>query len=53
MFKIINTKKPIVICDIGAANLDSHQNFINDLFNNTNSIIYGFEANEKEYSNHW
>jgi len=50
VLKIIDPKTPIVICDIGAAEVDTHQNFINNLFNNTNSIIYGFEPNKDEYS---
>ena len=50
MLGIINTKKPIVVCDIGAAEVDTHQNFINNLFNNTNCIRYGFEPNKDEYS---
>jgi len=50
VLEIIKTKKPLVICDIGAAEIDTHQNFISELFNNTNSIIYGFEPNKDEYS---
>jgi FkbM family methyltransferase len=50
VLKIIDPKTPIVICDIGAAEVDTHQNFINNLFNNTNSIRYGFEPNKDEYS---
>lgn len=50
MLEIIDQKEPIVICDIGASNLDGNQDFINNLFNYTNSIIYGFEPNNEEYS---
>jgi FkbM family methyltransferase len=45
---IINTKEPIVVCDIGASPVDTTP-FIDDLINNTNSILYGFEPNEDEY----
>jgi FkbM family methyltransferase len=50
VLKIIDPKTPVVICDIGAAEVDTHQNFINNLFNNTNCIRYGFEPNKDEYS---
>jgi FkbM family methyltransferase len=45
---IINTKEPIVVCDIGASPCDATP-FIDDLINNTNSILYGFEPNEDEF----
>jgi FkbM family methyltransferase len=45
---IINTKEPIVVCDIGASPCDA-TSFIDDLINNTNSILYGFEPNEDEF----
>jgi FkbM family methyltransferase len=48
MLSIINTKKPIVVCDIGASPADATP-FIDDLINNTNSILYGFEPNEEEF----
>ena len=47
--KIINPKEPIVICDIGASPTDT-TTFIDDLMNNTNSILYGFEPNEDEFN---
>jgi FkbM family methyltransferase len=46
--KLIETEGPIVICDIGASPIDSTP-FIDDLINNTNSILYGFEPNEEEF----
>lgn len=49
MLEFLTTKTPIVICDIGAAEIDDHQNFIINLLNNTNTFIYGFEPNEDEY----
>jgi FkbM family methyltransferase len=45
---IINTKEPIVVCDIGASPCDATP-FIDDLINNTNSILYGFEPNKDEF----
>ena len=48
MLGIINTKEPIVVCDIGASPVDATP-FIDDLINNTNSILYGFEPNEDEF----
>jgi FkbM family methyltransferase len=49
VFKIINPNEPIVICDIGASPVDA-TTFIDDLMNNTNSILYGFEPNEDEFN---
>ena len=49
VFKIINPKETIVICDIGASSVDT-TSFIDDLMNNTNSILYGFEPNEDEFN---
>ena len=46
--KLIETERPIVICDIGASPVDATP-FIDDLINNTNSILYGFEPNEDEF----
>ena len=46
--KLIKTERPIVICDIGASPIDATP-FIDDLINNTNSILYGFEPNEEEF----
>ena len=48
MLEIINPKEPIVICDIGASPVDPTP-FIDDLINNTNSVLYGFEPNEDEF----
>jgi FkbM family methyltransferase len=48
VLEIINTKQPIVICDIGASPIDPTP-FIDDLMSSTNSILYGFEPNEDEY----
>ena len=48
MIKIIKTKDPIVICDIGASAIEPTP-FIEDLINSTNSILYGFEPNPDEF----
>jgi len=48
VLEIINPKEPIVICDIGASPVDPTP-FIDDLINNTNSVLYGFEPNEDEF----
>lgn len=48
MLEILNTKKPIVICDIGASPVDPTVH-IDNLINNTNSILYGFEPNKTEF----
>jgi FkbM family methyltransferase len=48
VLEIINTKEPIVICDIGASPIDPTP-FIEDLMSSTDSILYGFEPNEDEY----
>ena len=48
MLEIINPKEPIVVCDIGASPVDPTP-FIDDLINNTNSVLYGFEPNEDEF----
>ena len=45
---IINTS-PIYICDIGASPIDK-TDFIDDLYNNSNSKIIGFEPNTEEYN---
>jgi len=49
VFEFLKTKTPIVICDIGASQIDT-TTFIDDLMNNTNSILYGFEPNEDEFN---
>ena len=49
MLEIINPKEPIVVCDIGASPVDPTPS-IEDLINNTNSILYGFEPNEDEFN---
>jgi FkbM family methyltransferase len=46
--KLIETKTPTIICDIGASPVDATP-FIEDLINNTNCILYGFEPNEEEF----
>ena len=46
--KLLKIETPIVICDIGASPVDTTP-FIDDLINNTNSILYGFEPNEDEF----
>ena len=38
----------ISICDIGASACDP-TNHIEDLLNNTKSLLYGFEPNKDEY----
>ena len=48
MIKFINNKFPIIICDIGASPIDKTE-FIDDLFNNTNSQLIGFEPNKVEF----
>jgi FkbM family methyltransferase len=47
--KLLKTKTPLVICDIGASPTDPTPS-IEDLINNTNSILYGFEPNEDEFN---
>jgi FkbM family methyltransferase len=49
LLEIIKTKKPIVICDIGAGPSE-RTHFIEDLISNTNSILYGFEPNEEQFN---
>jgi len=49
VLKIINPKEPIVVCDIGASPIDPTPS-IEDLINNTNSILYGFEPNDDEFN---
>ena len=39
---------PIQICDIGASPVDE-TDFIEELLNNTNSQLIGFEPNENEF----
>ena len=48
MIKFINTETPIQICDIGSSPID-RTDFIEELLNNTNSKLIGFEPNEKEF----
>ena len=47
--KLLKIETPIVICDIGASPTDPTPS-IEDLINNTNSILYGFEPNEDEFN---
>jgi FkbM family methyltransferase len=49
MIDKLKTTSPIVICDIGASPIDPTSH-IDDLMNNTNSILYGFEANINEFN---
>ena len=44
----IRTKSPIKICDIGASPID-RTDFLDELFNNTNSELVGFEPNINEF----
>ena len=44
----IKNLEPITICDIGASPVDKTE-FIENLFNNTNSKIIGFEPNIEEF----
>ena len=46
--KLIETERPIVICDIGASPIDPTIH-IDNLINNTNCILYGFEPNKTEF----
>jgi FkbM family methyltransferase len=46
--KLIKTKTQTIICDIGASPADPTP-FIEDLINNTNCTLYGFEPNEEEF----
>ena len=45
---LIKNETPLVICDIGASPVDS-TTFIDELFNNVNCFLYGFEPNEEEF----
>ena len=49
MINFIKNNSPIMICDIGAAPIDKTE-FIDELFNNTNSELIGFEPNEEEFN---
>ena len=49
MINFIKNNSPIIICDIGAALIDKTE-FIDELFNNTNSELIGFEPNEEEFN---
>ena len=44
----IKNLEPILICDIGASACDP-TNHIEDLLNNTKSLLYGFEPNKDEH----
>ena len=46
--EFIKTISPIQICDIGASPIDKTK-FIDNLLNNTNSYLYGFEPNKEEF----
>ena len=49
MINFIKNNSPIIICDIGASPIDKTE-YIDELFNNTNSKIIGFEPNEEEFN---
>lgn len=49
MIDFISNISPIYICDIGASPIDK-TDFIDDLYNNSNSKIIGFEPNTEEYN---
>ena len=49
MINFIKNSSPIIICDIGAAPIDKTE-FIDELFNNTNCELIGFEPNEEEFN---
>ena len=46
--KFIKNNSEIVVCDIGASPCDPTDH-IEELLDNTNSFLYGFEPNEKEF----
>ena len=45
---LFKNETPLVICDIGASPADPTP-FIDELFNNVNCFLYGFEPNEEEF----
>ncbi len=47
--EFIKTKTPIQICDVGASPIDKTE-FIDNLINNVDSYLYGFEPNKEEFS---
>ena len=49
MINFIKNNSPIIIGDIGASSIDKTE-FIDELFNNTNSKLIGFEPNEEEFN---
>jgi len=46
--QLIKTDTPTVVCDIGASSIDPTVH-IDNLINNTNCILYGFEPNKTEF----
>ena len=44
----IKNLEPILICDVGASACDPTSHLEN-LLNNTKSLLYGFEPNKDEY----
>ena len=48
MLDFIKGETPLIICDVGASPIDKTE-FIDDLFNNTNSQLIGFEPNKVEF----
>ena len=49
MINFIKNDTPITICDIGASAIDKTE-YIDELFNNTNSKLIGFEPNKEEFN---
>ena len=49
MINFIKNDTPITICDIGASSIDKTE-FIDELFNNTNSKLIGFEPIEEQFN---
>ena len=48
MIDFITNENPIIICDVGASSIDKTE-FIDELFNNTNCKLIGFEPNKSEF----
>jgi len=49
MINFIKNESSIIICDIGASPIDKTE-FIDELYNNSNSKIIGFEPNKDEFN---
>jgi len=48
MLDFLKEETSLIICDVGASPIDKTE-FIDDLFNNTNSKLIGFEPNKVEF----